>query len=767
MSAHPVQPGDSPLTLLLRDEVFRRLVEGARDYAIFMLTPDGIVASWNAAAERMKGYRADDIIGQHFSRFYPPESVAAGWPDEELRRAGEDGSFEDEGWRLRKDGSRFWANVVITALHGPDGELLGFSKITRDLTERRENEERLRQSEEYFRLLVDVVEDYAIFMLDPSGIVTSWNLGAQRIKGYTAKEIIGRNFACLYRQDDIDRGAPQRALDMAAKNGRFEDEGWRVRKDGGLLWANVIITAIYDAEGKVRGYSKITRDLTDQRRRQQQLQQSEENFRLLVESVRGHAIFLLDNEGVVRSWNAGAERVHGFSADEAVGRSGEIFYTEEDIAAGKPQTELTIARNVGFSEDVGWRMRRNGNRFWADVTITALRDPDGSPRGFAQITRDLSEQRRVQELESEGQRINEFIAMLAHELRNPLAPIGNAVGILEKVGSTPELQWVTQLIGRQVVHLSRLVDDLLDVSRITSGKIQVRKEPLDLSALVATAAESVRPTVVSYGHTLEVSVPPQPIRIDGDPTRLTQVIVNLVTNAAKYTPAEGRVQMRLEQRGAAAYLHVIDNGIGMSKQLIETAFDLFVQGDRALDRSEGGLGIGLTLVKRIVALHGGRVQATSAGPGQGTEFTVSLPIRRVAAEAGALPEPPEREVSSRTILVVDDNADAASSLATLLQMSGHSVATAHDGHEALRLAAAHPPDTVLLDLGLPGMDGYEVARRMREMPALEATRLIAMTGYGQGTHKRATGEAGFDDHLVKPVEYGALLKAIGDPGPPR
>jgi PAS domain S-box-containing protein len=618
--------GTAPLPLHT-EEAFRRLVESAQDYAIFMLTPDGLVATWNAGAQRIKGYEAAEIIGQHFSKFYPREAVAVGWPASELQKATELGRFEDEGWRIRKGGGRFWANVVITTIYDERGAVLGFSKITRDLTERREHEEQLRRSEENFRLLIEGVGDYAIYRLDPNGIVASWNLGAQRLKGYAANEIIGQHFSRFYREEDIRRRWPEQELEMATKVGRFEDEGWRVRKDGTLFWANVVITAIHDEKGVLRGFSKITRDLTERRRHEQRLKESEENLRFLIEGVKDHAIFMLDPEGIVLSWNAGAERVHGFGGDEVIGRSADIFYTGEDIAAGKSLAELETALRTGFSVDTGWRVRPDDSRFWADVTITTLRSRDGVLRGFAQITRDLTERRRVEELESEGKRINEFIAMLAHELRNPLAPIANAVGVLAKVGATPEVQWCTQVIDRQVVHLSRLVDDLLDVSRISSGKIQMRKERLELGAVVTGAVEAFRPTVVRVGHTLEMTLPQEPLHVDGDAIRLTQVIVNLLNNSAKYTPNGGRLQVRLERRGPAASLQVIDNGIGMSKELIETAFNLFVQGDRALDRSEGGLGIGLTLVKRIIKLHGGDITASSAGQGQGTEMTVTLPLR--------------------------------------------------------------------------------------------------------------------------------------------
>ncbi|HEY0858427.1 MAG TPA: PAS domain S-box protein [Albitalea sp.] len=491
--------------------------------------------------------------------------------------------------------------------------------------------------DDLFRLLVESVRDYAIFLLNPDGIIVSWNAGAERIKGYAAAEVVGRHFSIFYTDDALARDWPAEELRRARLEGRLEDEGWRLRKDGSCFWANVIITPMRGPAGDLLGYSKVTRDLTERREHEERLRRSEESLRSLVEGVQDHAIFALDAHGLVTSWNAGAERVLGHRSDEIVGTHFAAFFTDDDVSAGKPPTELAIARNTGVSEDVGWRVKRDGTRFWADSTLTALRDAGGIPRGFVHIVRDLSERRRVQELETEGRRINEFIAMLAHELRNPLAPIGNAVGIIERVADTPELVWCAQLIGRQVGHLARLVDDLLDVGRITSGKIQLRREPLDLNAVVGAAVESVRPLMAGYAHVLDVQVPGEPLPMQGDATRLTQVVVNLLTNAAKYTPNGGLVQLRLETRGMLALLRVSDNGIGMSKQLIETAFNLFVQGERTLDRSEGGLGIGLTLVKRIVALHGGTVSASSAGFGQGTEFTVRLPIavQPAASAAGA------------------------------------------------------------------------------------------------------------------------------------
>ena len=613
---------------------------------------------------------------------------------------------------------------------------------------------------ELFRLLVEGVGDYAIFMLSPGGIISSWNTGAARIKGYAAHEIIGSSFERFYTPDALAVGWPAEELRRAAQAGRYGDEGWRVRKDGGRFWANVVITALRAPSGMLLGYSKITRDLTERRAHEVALRQSEETLRLLLESTKDHAIFLLDCDGRVSSWNAGAARVLGGSADAVIGHPLSMFYTPEDVAEGKPQRDLDVASAAGSSDDTGWRTKRDGTRFWADVGITALYHDDGSPRGFAVVTRDLSERRRVEALESEGKRMNEFIAMLGHELRNPLAPIRNAVGIMEKKATSPEMLWCKDVISRQVGHLARFVDDLLDVSRITSGKIQLEKELIDMNAFVGAAVESTRPAVVAYRHTLELALPDNTVQIIGDPTRLSQVIVNLVHNASKYTPNGGRIDVALEQQGGCAYIRVRDNGIGMPPELLDSAFELFVQGERTLDRPEGGLGMGLTLVKRIVELHGGAISAASAGPGQGSEFTVSLPavennvamLRRMRA-----PPPP---ATPRRILVVDDNVDAASSLSALLELAGHATSMAHSGDEALHQVTVDVPDVVLLDIGLPGMNGYEVARRLRDMPGLAGTRLIAITGYGQESDKRSAIAAGFDTHLVKPVDFSLLTEVL-------
>jgi PAS domain S-box-containing protein len=615
--------------------------------------------------------------------------------------------------------------------------------------------------EEAFRRLVEGVQDYAIFMLSASGHIASWNAGAQRIKGYAAEEIIGQHFSRFYPREAVDAGWPDTELERAAELGRFEDEGWRLRKDGSRFWANVVITALRGASGELLGFSKVTRDLTERRLHEERLRHSEEQLRMLIEGAKDHALFMLDADGFVVTWNAGAQRMLGFQADEIKGRSIAILGTAEDIAAGKMQRLLAAAREGGHAEGAGWLVRRGGARFWADLTITLLPQASGQVRRFGIIVRDLSERRRAQELETEGRRLNEFIAMLAHELRNPLAPITSAAAVLGKLAHDEQLRWCATVIDRQVVHLSRLVDDLLDVSRITSGRIQLRPQPVELGALATAAVEAARPTIEQYEHALDLHLPGEPLCVNGDPTRLTQVMVNLLTNAAKYTPNGGAIGVRVERNGTQGVLRVIDNGLGMSQEVLDQAFELFFQGEQALDRSAGGLGIGLTLVKRIVQLHGGEVRAHSAGPGQGTEVAVSLPLEGAAA----LDEPTVAvdavlPLRRRRVLVVDDNVDAAESMVALLRLSGHDVSVAHDGSTALRLASIEMPDVLVLDIGLPGMDGYAVARAIRGNVQLSHMRLIAMTGYGRQEDKNAAAEAGFNVHLVKPIGADDILRAI-------
>ena len=744
------------------DEAVRKLLDSIKDYAIFLLTPDGHVASWNKGAQQIKGYRAEEIIGQHFSVFYPPEALANGWPAKELAWAQQGGRFEDEGWRVRQDGSLFWANVVISAVLASDGSLLGFSKVTRDLTERREHEARLEASERNVRLLIDSVQDYAIFQLAPDGTISSWNAGAQRIKQYTAEEAIGHHFSMFYPAEAIRAGWPDEELKRAAAQGRLEDEGWRLRRDGSLFWANVVITAIRDEGGALLGFSKVTRDLTERRQQEEALREREHSLRLLVEGSKDHAMFLLSLDGRVCSWNSGAARLLGYGEADALGLEYASFFALEDGTADRPDATLSTALALGFAQAQGWRTRADGTRIWCECSLTLRRNAAGEPSGFVALFRDLTERRNVERLQAEGARMTQFIATLSHELRNPLAPIRHALEALGRKTSEPAVKWASAVIDRQVSLLTRLVDDLLDFSRAASGRIQLQRAPLDFTGLVEAAAGSSAGLMKSHQHKLRLDIPAQPIAVMGDYIRLTQALTNVLNNAAKYTPPGGVVTISLARAGGDAVVTITDTGTGMPENMLQLAFEPFVQADRTLERSEGGMGIGLALVKRLVELHGGTVSLASPGLGLGTTVRLVIPADDAVQLACTAPQQgagghAASIAAGQRILVVDDNVDAADSLAGLLKEEGQEVAVAYDGPQALDVAPIFKPDVVLMDVGLPGMNGLQVAARMRALPGFSAVQFIAVTGYGQPSDVAASKAAGFDAHLTKPFGFEQLI----------
>ncbi len=393
----------------------------------------------------------------------------------------------------------------------------------------------------------------------------------------------------------------------------------------------------------------------------------------------------------------------------------------------------------------------------------------GVRRIFTGIVRDITEfKRAVEALKDADQRKDQFLAMLAHELRNPLAPISNAVQIMQLEGPNgPSFRWSTEVIEDQIKHMTRMVDDLLDVSRITRGKVDLQKETIDLAEVVQLAVESSKPAIDAYHHQLSVVLPNEPIVLEVDPPRLAQVLSNLLNNAAKYTDEGGQISLTAEKLDQEVVIRVRDSGIGIAPELLPRVFELFTQADQTLSRSRGGLGIGLTLVRSLVELHDGRVTAQSAGLGEGSEFQVRLPLAAQSMSGAAAHIegvlPANERLPCRRILVVDDNRSNAQSLELLLRALGQEVYTAYDGPEALELARKYRPEVVLLDIGLPLMDGYEVARRCRKDPNLKILTVVAMTGYGQDSDRQRSQEAGFDAHLVKPVNLDDLRLLLKQP----
>ena len=465
------------------------------------------------------------------------------------------------------------------------------------------------------------------------------------------------------------------------------------------------------------------------------------------------------DDGRLVDVNESFVRLTGYTQEEAVGRTpDELGLWVESGMRVERFARMRMGERV---PNVEARFRMKSGEERVGVISSTIIEVDSRPCVLSSVI-DITVRKEAEEkLREANQRKDEFLAMLAHELRNPLAPIRNAAQVLKLVGpKDAHQQWAREVIERQTQHLTRLVDDLLDVSRITRGKVTLARAPLELATIINRAVETSRPLIEASRHQLTVVLSPETVRLEGDVTRLVQVVGNLLNNAAKFTEEGGHIWIEAAREGAEAVIRVRDNGMGLPADLLRHVFDLFTQADRSLDRSQGGLGIGLTLARRLVEMHGGRVEARSDGPGRGSEFIVRLPaeVPSAAEESAqaAAGESARSTSSALKILLVEDNIDSAEMMSFLLELNGHEVRAAHDGAEALEAARAFEPQVVLCDIGLPGMNGYEVAARLREQPALKQTPLIALTGYGQEDARLRSKEAGFDYHLVKPVEPDAL-----------
>ncbi|KYF83474.1 hypothetical protein BE17_40930 [Sorangium cellulosum] len=638
--------------------------------------------------------------------------------------------------------------------------------------------ESLRVSEERFRLLVETIQDYAIFILDAGGHVATWNVGAERIKGYKAEEIIGRHFSTFYPPADVTAGKCDRKIEEAIRFGRVEDEGWRVRKDGSLFWASVVITALRDREGTLLGFAKVTRDLTERRRAEEALRRSEERFRLLVESVKDYAIFMLDPQGVITTWNRGAQELKGYSAEEILGQHFSRFYPEHDVRAGKCDWELAIAARDGRVTDEGWRIRKDGTRFWAYVVITALRGPGGELVGFAKVTRDLTERRQAEEERirlAQAQEANrmkdEFLATVSHELRTPLNAILGWSSVLCDTVTDPEIAKAFETIRRNAQAQARIVEDVLDVSRIVTGKMHIETRPTNFAAIVADALEVVRPAADAKGIELSVQGAERSLSLVGDPARLQQVVWNLLSNAVKFTDRGGHVRVNLEQAGASVHLAVHDDGRGIDPAVLSHVFERFWQADSSITRRFGGLGLGLAIVRHIVELHGGTVSAHSAGRDQGTSFFVTLPVRAVTPLPEQEPDrrpaaaPGERtraRLDGLRVLVVDDEPDARELISAVLSERGAEVRVASSALEARGALATARPHVIVSDIGMADEDGYAFLRSLRAMArdGGGATPAVALTAYTSDTSQRLALEAGYDEHLAKPVNPEDLVRVV-------
>ena len=618
-------------TALDTEVSFSLLVESVRDYAILMLDPEGRVLTWNRGAEAIKGYRAGEIIGKPFSRFYPPEDVQAHKPERALEAATRDGRIEDEGWRIRKDGSRFWADVVITAVRDAQGRLRGFVKVTRDLTERRRMEEKLRRSEERSRQLVDSVRDYAILLLDTEGRVLSWNSGAQRIKGYRAEEILGEHFSRFFTPEDVAAGVPAHHLQQAASEGQYEDEGWRVRKDGSRFWANSVLTAVRDERGTLTGFAKVTRDLTERRQAEDALRAAEEYARLIVDLAYS-AFISIDQEGVITGWNRQAEITFGWSRAEALGRQlAETIIPPQHREAHRRGLKQYLVTGEGpvLNRVVELTaLRRDGTEFPIELTISPLRL--AGKLVFTAFLRDITARKTAEEttkryaaaLEAANAELESFSYSVSHDLRAPLRAIdGYAQALLEDHARQldAEGQRLFGVVRENAQRMGQLIDGLLRFARF--GRQAMALAPVDMTALAGSTVDDLQQG--SERELPPVTIEPLPSAL-ADKTLIRQVFANLVSNAVKFS--RGRPGAAVHVGGRSEQSEVVyfvrDTGVGFDMQYADKLFQVFGR----LHRPEEfeGTGVGLALVHRIIQRHGGRVWAESV-PDGGATFYFSLP----------------------------------------------------------------------------------------------------------------------------------------------
>ena len=595
-----------------------------------------------------------------------------------------------------------------------------------------------------------------IGMTDLKGRWLCVNPALCRMLGYTEAELLQRSGRQDTHPDDLPETEAGLARIAAGEVATFTQEKRYLHKNGSPVWVSISVSPHRDAAGTIDGLIGVMESIAERRR----LDEASRRLAAIVESS-DDAIIGKDLNGIITAWNRGAQEIFGYTAEETTGRSIMML-----IPAERQDEETEILGRIRKGDKVvhfeTQRLRKDGTLIDVSLTVSPVHDASGRVIGASKIARDISERKRSETLLIESdRRKDEFIATLAHELRNPLAPIRNALQVMWFAQDRKVMEEAHSMVERQLAQMVRLVDDLLDVNRITRGTLELRRESVELASIVQSAVETSRPLIEAGRHLLTVDLPITPVRISADPMRLTQVLLNLLNNASKYTPRGGRIWLTAKVEGTEVVISCRDNGIGIPPDMLERVFTMFAQIDNALDRAQGGLGVGLSLVKSLVELHGGRVTARSAGPGKGSEFELRLPMLasevRPAAPAAATARPVPNAGMQRRILVVDDNQDSADSSAMVMELMGHATATAYSGEQALEVGESFQPDVMLLDIGLPGMSGYDVARRVRAEDWGRDVVLIAVTGWGQEDDRRKSAESGFNHHLVKPIDTVELV----------
>ncbi len=660
-----------------------------------------------------------------------------------------------------------------TALATQDERLAEISRLQQralslesEIAHRKSIESQLARRE---RELADFLDNgpQAMHSVGADGVIVWANAAELAMLGYRRDEYVGHHVGEFY----VDAGACADILRRLGSGETLHDEPAKLRAKDGSVRDVRITSNVRWHDGAFVNTRCFSRDVSAQAVAEHALQESEmraQHARALLASIvesSDDAIVSKSLDGRISSWNQGATRIFGYDPDEVIGRPITIIIPPE-LHQEEKQILSKLSRGERIEHFETVRVAKDGRRLDVSLTISPIRDADGRVVGISKVGRDVTDRKRLEETLREAERRkDEFIAMLGHELRNPLAPIRNVAEVLRRTTSgNADCERLCRMLERQVQQMTRLLDDLLDVGRITQGKIKFQHEAVDVASVVQRAVEASRPLIEGCRHELRVRMPKTPVRVDGDAARLVQLLTNLLNNAAKYTAVGGRIALRVVQRGDTVEIRVKDNGVGIAPDMLPRIFELFVQVDATSSPSHEGLGIGLTLVRIIAEHHGGSVEVHSAGPGRGSEFVVKLPTGVSRAEPAARVQTSlESAAIRKRIVIVDDNHDASQSLATLLRLSGHEVVIATDGASALDVVQKLRPDLALLDIGLPGMSGYEIARRLRRSGC--NVRLAALTGYGAPEDRERSRDAGFDHHFVKPIDPIALEQLIASPPP--
>ena len=622
------------------------------------------------------------------------------------------------------------------------------------------------------------ISDYAIVLIGDDRRIAGWNRGAERMIGHDSSHAIGQPFEILYTPEDRAQQIPAHELEIAERQSETSGDRWHLRRDGSRFFGSGIVAAVRDDTGLRLGFVKIFRDSTEIHRAQEQLAASEERYRLLVESIKDYAIFMLDAEGRVSHWTTAAERIKGYEAGEIIGQPYATFFTATDRQHGEPERELQTAREVGRAERCGWRVRKDGTQFWAEEIVTAVYGASGTLAGYSKITRDITERRRA-ELErerllqhaTESNRLrDEFISTVSHELRTPLNAILGWTQLIRL--RPPTVESLTEgfsVVERNARTQARLIEDLLDVSRIVSGRTRLTLESLSLATPLRAAVETIRPVAQQKELTLEVRHHLADDVLVGDGARLQQILWNLLSNAVKFTPSGGTIVVSTTASAEAIEVSVQDSGVGIDPDFLPFAFDRFRQSDIGHTKAHGGLGLGLSIVRHLVEMHGGCVTLDSAGRAQGTTARIILPRTRGVLTPSKGPATGHEPASTPlltdlAVVVVDDDDDARRLLELVLTAVGAGVTVAASTADALAALHNWPTDIVLTDLALPAQDGFALLNQLRtdSDPAIRRLPVVALTAHARPEDREQCLAAGFDDYLPKPVDMTRLIDVVAN-----